>query len=199
MPLILKKDTEGATLLLWSITESETELRKLVTEGDRASADRFTSPSRRLEHLAWRAALRCVIPDAEVSYGETGAPSLGGSPLHLGVAHTRGCAAVMLSAALCAVDIERSDRNFANTLTRFVSPAESSLQDAARPDFPAAVWCAKEAMYKFAGRRELDFLRDLALTSSDLAHGTMRGTICGQPVDLHSINSDGYLIIYIAQ
>ena len=41
----------------------------------------------------------------------------------------------------------------------------------------AAVWCAKECLYKMYGRRGMDLLRDLAVGSVDFARGTIRGTV----------------------
>ena len=197
MPLILKENTGSATLLLWSADESEERLRTLVTEGDRMSADRFASPARRIEHLAWRAALRTVVPDGEISYTGTGAPMIAGSPLHIGVAHTRGMAAVIVSPQSCAVDVESVTRDFSRSVTRFISPQEALLPDSARTDFAAAVWCAKEAMYKYSGRRGLDFLRDLRITGCDLAHSVIQGRIETQDVDLRVLCEGNYLIVYI--
>lgn len=196
MPLILTKDTGRGTLLLWSVCESEDRLRACVTEQDRASADGFASRARRLEHLAWRAALRTMISDGMISYTETGAPVVAGSSLHIGVAHTRGLAVVIVSTEPCAVDAECAARDFGRSCARFISPHEARLADAARPDFAAAVWCAKEAMYKYSGRRGLDFLRDMQVTGSDLARGMMQGRVCGTEVSLGALREGEYLIIY---
>lgn len=197
MPLIFRREEQGATLLLWATGESEEELCALVREEDRLSAARFSSPHRRIEHLAWRAALRVALPDAEVGYTETGAPFLSGDEgLHISVAHTGGLAAVILSERPCAVDVERETREFGAARARFISAAESELPDAVRPDFPVAVWCAKETMYKLVRTAGLDFLRDLAITSSDLARGKICGRIgSGARIEMKVLRVDGYLII----
>ena len=197
MPLILKKDMGRATLLLWSADEGEEQLRALVTEDDRASADRFASPARRIEHLAWRAALRTIVPDTNISYTGNGTPVIEGLSLHIGVAHTRGMAAVIVSREPCAVDVENAERDFTPSRARFISPQEMLLADSGRTDFAAAVWCAKEAMYKFSGRRGLDFLDDLRITGCDLPRGVMRGQIGTSDVDLHVFREGEYLIVYI--
>ena len=200
MPLVSnKKIGPSAVLLLWLIEEDEERLRTLVNEDDREAADRFSAPRRRKEHLAWRAALRTVLPDVKIEYSDAGAPMVpeAETPLYIGVAHTSGLAAVVVSGAPCAVDAEREGRDFSRTAPRFISPEEQSLDDAGRADFPAAVWCAKEAMYKYSGRRELDFLRDLTISGSDVADGKMEGRILGEPVRLDVERSGEYLIIYI--
>lgn len=196
MPLILKQNIGTATLLLWRITETESRLRTLLTAGDLESAAALTSPRRRLERLAWRAALREVEPKAEVMYGETGAPYLSDTTVHIGVAHTRGLAAVIVSPTACAVDAEPLERDFSKAAGRFISPAESRFTDAARPDFPAAVWCAKETMYKLSGRRELDLIRDIEIVWSDIANGKMKGSVMGREVILNVKKMDDYIITF---
>jgi phosphopantetheinyl transferase len=164
MPLIYNE--EG--LLLWRIDESADELERLVSAADRESAARYRCERRR-EHLAWRAALRTVLPDGEVRYDDLGAPHIEG--WHLSVSHTRGLAAVRVSQEPCGVDVESAERDLSAVRSRFVSPQEEMLADAGRADFAVSVWCAKEVMYKMSGRRGLDFLYDLRVGSSDLARG----------------------------
>ncbi len=198
MPLVLTKHTGCAILLLWSADENEERLRALVAECDRASVERFTSPARRIEHLAWRAALRTVIPDGDIAYAESGAPVVMGSPLHIGVTHTCGLAAVIVSPKRCAIDAESVTRDFSRSCARFISPQEALLADAAHQDFAVAVWCAKEAMYKYSGRRGLDFLDDLRIVDCDLARSVMRGRIgTTEEVELNILREREYLIIYI--
>ncbi len=182
MPLIYD---EGG-LLLWQITENEHELEAMVSAEDVASAARFGSGERRCQHLAWRASLRTVLPGAVVGYDSVGAPQVEGR--HIGVAHTHGMAAVAISSRPCAVDVESVDRTVGKVRARYISPQEEALADAARDDFGIAMWCAKEVMYKLAGRREIDMLRDLQVTESDLANGTIAG--------MRMLRVEGYLVVY---
>lgn len=169
MPIIYNENG----LLLWRIDESERELEALVTEKDRKSAARMGSAERRRGHLAWRAALRTALPDAEVRYDNNGAPHIDGA--FVSASHTQGLAAVRIAAVPCGVDVERADRNLSAVRARFVSENEEQLADAGRDDFAVSVWCAKEVMYKMAGRRESDFLRDLIIEEICLEKGTIAG------------------------
>ncbi len=169
MPIIY--DERG--LLLWRIDESEEELEGLVTAGDRESASRMASAERRRGHLAWRAALRTVLPGAVVGYDDNGAPVTEG--VYISASHTQGLAAVRVADRPCGVDVELVARDMGGVCSRFVGPEEEMLPDAAREDFAVSAWCAKEVMYKMSGRRGLDFLRDLKIGSSDLANGTIAG------------------------
>ena len=83
--------------------------------------------------------------------------------------------AVALSDRVCGVDMERLDRDFMKAAPRFLSARERALSEDKR--LAAAVWCAKECLYKMYGRRGMDLLRDLAVESVDFARGTIRGTV----------------------
>lgn len=197
MPVILKKHIGDAVLLLWKITETEGELKRLASTSDIASSERYSSSPRRMHHLAWRAALRSVCPGGHVLYREhTGAPYIQEGP-HVSAAHAGDAAAVMVSPRPCAVDVEHADRDFSRAAPRYISESESRLPDGGRKDFPAAVWCAKEAMYKYSERTELSLLDDIRIVSSDLARGSMEGFVGDRRTNINIVRCGGYIIAYI--
>lgn len=169
MPLQLKKNTAGGWFALWRIDESVGQLEAIVSLADIAACAAISNPRRRSERLAWRAALRSVLPgNYEISYDGVGAPCLDGVPGWIGVSHCQGYAAVIYSlTAPCAVDVELMERNFARAASRYISPQEATLPCAAEPWFGAVVWCAKETMYKLSGRKELDLLTDIKVLQAD--------------------------------
>ena len=87
-------------------------------------------------------------------------------------------------------------RDFSRAASRYLTPEEEALSDEAL--LPGIVWCAKEALYKLAGRRELDFRRDLHIVRLDLAAGTLTGQIeNGEPVRLSVSLDEGFILVYI--
>lgn len=195
MPLILRQHTDGGELLLWRIDESEEELLRLVTASDAASAGHFTNPVRRAEHLAWRAALRCVVTDGEVEYDEVGAPRLADGRRFVGVSHSKGYAAVLVAARRCAVDIEVLGRDFSRSASRFVSEQEREFSASAGERFEALVWCAKECAYKYSGRKELDLLGDIRIVGID--NENIRVAVAGLgDVCMKAFAEDGVLVVY---
>lgn len=115
----------------------------------------------------------------------------------LAVSHCEGSIAVALADAPCAVDVESLDRDFGRVAPRYMTCDERALSDDAR--WPAIVWCAKETLYKFAGRRELNLLRDLRIESVDSATATLVGRICGsESVTLRFLVFAGRAIVYSA-
>ena len=66
---------------------------------------------------------------------------------------------------------------------RSASPTVRVLSISSRlPLLLPALWCAKEPLYKYSGRRELDLLRDLQIERFDPDEGRMTGRICGESV-----------------
>lgn len=135
------------------------EAAQWATDDELTTARSF-STARGCEYLAWRAIVRRELGrDTAIAYNSVGAPVLINRSLYISVSHCRERIAVALSDMPCAVDIERTDRDFSRALPRYLSPEEQ--RSSTHPRFPAVAWCAKEVLYKYAGRRELDLLRDL--------------------------------------
>ena len=124
------------------------------------------------------------------------APVIRGREVHIGVSHCPGRGAVCISDAPCAVDVEPESRDFSRAASRYMSPAERALSD--DPLLPAAVWCAKETLYKYAGRPGLDMLYDLHVEAVDFEAGVVVGRIAdGEPLRLSLKRADGFIVVYI--
>ena len=139
-----------------------------VTSDELAEAGRFVREGRRREYLTWRAVVRRELgADVRIAYDAAGAPVVDRDGVYVGVSHCRGRVAVCLSDVPCAVDIEPETRDFSRAAPRYMSPSELALSG--DPLLPAAVWCAKEALYKYARRPGLDLLHDLRVEAVDFA------------------------------
>lgn len=103
--------------------------------------------------------------------------------------------AVCLSDVPCAVDIEPEARDFSRAAPRYMSPSELALSG--DPLLPAAVWCAKEALYKYARCPGLDLLHDLRVEAVDFAAGIVVGRIGGgEAIRLTLHRADGFITVY---
>lgn len=135
---------------------SEAEAARWVTEEELKMASSFASERRRREYLTWRAVLRQQLGgDLKIAYNEVGAPILPDREEYISVSHARDRVVVMLSDKRVGVDIERLDRRFGRILSKYLTPREQALSSDNR--FHAAAWCAKEAIYKWAGIEGLSF------------------------------------------
>ncbi len=175
----------------------EADTMRTATEAERTAARALPAGQRRREWLAWRAIVRRELGAVEIGYDRNGAPTVAGrNGLHIGVSHCRGWVAVCVSERRCAVDIELRSRNFEKAAPRFLTDAERALGD--HPLLSAVVWCAKEALYKYAGEPGLDLRRDLRIETIDFARGCATGRIKnGAPVRLSVSFTDDLVAAYI--
>lgn len=173
-------DAGNAVIIILPIKEYD-DYAGLLTGSDIDYLSGISSPARKAAGAAWRAAVRSKLGmEAEINYNAVGAPAVapvGGTRYQIGVSHSRRFAAVIISKDPCAIDIEDTGRNFERIAGKYISPEESAMPDSSNPLFRAAVWCAKETLYKISGRTGLDLIRDLRILSSDIESGTMTGAV----------------------
>lgn len=162
---------------------------------DMAATEGFPE-SRRREALAWRAIVRRETgTNVRIRYDSNGAPAIDAGGF-IGVSHSRNLVAVRFSDRRCAVDTEPLDRDFSRAVGRYMTPAERALSDDRR--LPAAVWCAKETLCKFAGRRGTNLLRDLRVLAVDFAAGSILGSAYGcAPLKLGIELLETDIVVYI--
>lgn len=175
---------------------SEEESSLFVTAEDRAMAAAF-APGRRREYLAWRAMIYRELGPVKIGYASSGAPVIENrNDLFLGVSHGAGRVALSISDAPCAVDIERCDRDFTSLISRYLTPSEYLL-GRGDPFFPSVAWCAKEVLYKMAGRRGLSLTGDLHLTA--VGNGWIEGCIKSEGLLRLSVHRlpDAFLVWYL--
>lgn len=177
---------------------AEGELLSLASEAECRYVANFKQERRRREALMWRYIVRRELgEDVEIAYNENGAPVLLNREESIGVSHSADFVAVVISDKRCAVDIERLDRNFDRVAERYIRPEEQNLSQDCR--LAAAVWCAKETLYKYSDEVGLDFLRDVKVLSVDFDRGLIVGQIKGNlPVDMRMMFHSDNVVVYIA-
>ena len=148
---------------------------------------------------------RVVGRGVRIEYSSQGAPLLSEEVVvnnyhykYISVSHCRDMVAVMLSQQPCGVDIEQSGRDFGRVSSRYITQEERRLSD--NPRFEAAVWCAKEALYKLAQREGLDFRRDISITAVDFESGRIVGRVAEfSNVDMQIVWPDEEHIVVCAR
>ena len=177
-------------------------LERGATEEELQSVEGISSQSRRAERLAWRLLLRSVLPTAQVEYLSSGKPEIKNSQYHhISVSHCQDFVAVAIATKPCGIDVERYDRNFERVKSRYMTAEEQSLS--VDEHWSAVVWCAKEAMYKMAGREGVDFKRDMQIISAEQSVGFVRGRwhlvahLFGERVELQGIPiDDDHILVF---
>ena len=205
MPDVVSLGQGAALLLIGHIAPLE-ELEAEASEEELQSVAGFSSSSRRAERLSWRIMLRRVVGrGVTIEYSSQGAPLLSEEVVvnnyhykYISVSHCRDMVAVMLSQQPCGVDIEQMGRDFGRVSNRYITAEERRLSD--NPRFEAAVWCAKEALYKLAQREGLDFRRDISITAVDFESGRIVGRVAEfSNVDMQIVWPDEEHIVVCAR
>lgn len=175
---------------------SDEESAVWTTDEERRTAASFGSEQRRREWLTWRAVVRRELGcEVAFAYNEQGAPRVVGEALHLSVSHARDRVAVLLSQGPCGVDLERTDRRFERVKAKYLTPEEELLSS--DPRFLAVAWCAKEALYKYAGEEGLSFTEDLRILAFSGEELTAQ-IKDGEPLQLTiRYPEEGYVVAYL--
>ena len=153
---------------LRAITEDEPTLRAglPLTDGEQEELAGITHPAQRVEWLACRVVIQQLIEAKGVHYrglqkDEYGKPFLIDLPWHISLSHTSGWAAAAVHQSRpIGIDIEPIREQFRRVVPRVLSTDEIA-HAADDPNRLAIYWCAKEALYKLYGKRQLTFPQHL--------------------------------------
>lgn len=189
-------DTPSGCVLVARMPQLE-ELEASATAEELQSVASFSSCSRRRERLSWRALLReSQGEQVEVGYQESGAPIILNSPYkYISVSHSRTHVAIALSHTPCGVDIESLDRDFSKVASRYLCHEERALCH--EEWWLAAVWCAKETLYKVAQRKGVDLLSGLRVEALDCAASVIVARVMqGEPIRLGLKFTEDQVLVY---
>ncbi len=151
---------------LWLITETEEALFELA--GEKQGEDLLIQSSGnrlKVQRLAVRILLQNLCGRSDLSYKASGKPFLEGSPMHISVSHTNEMAAVITNSKEgTGIDIEMIKPRIALLATKFMSDNElECVENNDKVDLLHIYWCAKEALYKLYGNKELFFIEHIRI------------------------------------
>ena len=201
---ILKLQTEGKdqAWAYWQIQESEEELAYLAQQ---TCPDEIIFSQKRLEWLAGRALIRKLTEQCGLEYlglrkDEFGKPFLKNHPHHISLSHSFPMVAAQIALKHpVGIDIEQPKPKLKAIAHRMFSPEE--VEDAGDDLVKLCIyWCAKEALYKIYGKRNLLFTDHLhILPFTLLTDGAIKGMIKGNfetlNVDLQYFVMDEFILV----
>jgi 4'-phosphopantetheinyl transferase len=169
----IDEDTEFA---LWKIEEQAEDLynQLQLNDEEKAFVEKISSGKRHLHWLGTRVLLRKMLRTDEYidcQVDEHGKPYLVSLPYHISLSHSFDYAAVMISKkSAVGIDIEQVKEKVERIASRFLAPEELAfINNDRRIRHLYACWCAKEAIYKCYGQKEVSFMDDIALAPFDFA------------------------------
>jgi 4'-phosphopantetheinyl transferase EntD len=177
MPLFYQHNINQDTRLgIWHIEEPESFfLEKVPLKRD------VSHPFKRRQHLAGRYLLSYLFPDfplEEIRIADTRQPFLASQRYHFSISHCGNYAAAVVSlSSRVGVDIEQISPRIERVGHKFLDDEEAHFfnDDYARfleqwgmrgrvfQEFLTLIWSAKEAIFKWYGKGELDFRKHMKL------------------------------------
>jgi 4'-phosphopantetheinyl transferase len=204
MPLVKMEQTaKQSGWAIWSITETEEELKSLCTE---ACPSEIISVQKKKEWLAGRTLIKTLVEKSELEYhglrkDEFGKPFLINHSHSISLTHSFPYVAAQIDTQQSVgIDLEQPKEKLLKIAHRVM--ADYELADAGQDITKHCVyWCAKEALYKVYGRRGLIFSNHLTIEPFILQDsGNLKGRIEGQGNEMkvelcYSVQPE-YVLVY---
>ena len=193
MAIFFQQDIDYCTKLgVWKIEEEEDFFLDAVMPQRNVS-----HPHKKLQHLAGRYLLKFLFPDFPVSLiqiADTRKPFLEDEAYHFSISHCGDFAAAIVSKE-CRVglDIEEPTEKVLRILHKFLHPDEKLVLDHwnkterqhSKTEHCTLLWSAKESMFKWWGRGEVDFSEMLRIDGEmSKEQGMFHGHFMKDPVDV---------------
>ncbi|MDP3393720.1 4'-phosphopantetheinyl transferase superfamily protein [Sediminibacterium sp.] len=174
MPIYYQQNINDFTqLAVWKIDETESFFNQKVT-----IQQQVTHPHKRLQHLAGRFLLPYLYPDFPselIQIADTRKPYLPNEAYHFSISHCGDYAAAIVSSTQrVGVDVEMVTHRVNKIRHKFLHVSElenwniESLEEQEKFRTLTLLWSAKEAMFKWWGRGDIDFSDCMQVEAADL-------------------------------
>jgi 4'-phosphopantetheinyl transferase len=204
-----KKLDPNTSFAIWKIEETADELlAKLQLKHHEISyLDTLVSGKRNLHWLSTRVLLRHMMDTNEYidcQVDASGKPYLTNFPHHISLSHSFDYAAVMVSKnKRVGIDIELIKDKIERIAHKFMSVEELAFLSPERIEHLYVCWCAKEAIYKLHGKKNISFLEHIRIKPfSYPGPGSFEASLeTGSATNSYTVyfdKFDGYMIGYVS-
>ena len=155
MPLLLKKEENNNTILVWEISEP---LENLISLTYNTDCSHLKNDKRKKEFLACRILLNIYNKDLKISYSENGSPNLNNHQ-YISISHSDDLVCIIISDKKVGMDIELISDKSLRLKEKFINSHHTKLNK----EKSTLIWCIKEAIYKFHKIGNVDFIKDISV------------------------------------
>ncbi|MDB4922381.1 4'-phosphopantetheinyl transferase superfamily protein [Mucilaginibacter sp.] len=198
-------DTEFA---IWKIEEDADELysQLRLDEQEQAHYEGLKVGKRNLHWLGTRVLLRKMLQTNEYidcKVDSHGKPYLVNLPYHISLSHSFDYAAVMIGKEPVGIDIEQVKEKVERIAHKFMRKEELAfIGGADKIQQLYACWCAKEAVYKCFGQKEVSFADNILLEPFNFeGHGWIKAHLLKDETsikyDVGYLQYQDYMIGYV--
>jgi phosphopantetheinyl transferase len=200
MPVLHKKDINNSLSIgIWHIVESKEKLLEAYADRgfDETKVIDTKSETRLKQWLAIRLLLHEFYPNAMINYNEFGKPFLL-NKVEISISHTGNYAVLALNTSKkCGIDIEKISSKVERIKHKFLNVQE--LEIAKTLEELTLFWCAKEALYKLYGDKELIFNEQLFVSYKNepkTIKGRIKTSATDEQHEMIAEKIDDYLLVY---
>ena len=178
MPLYQTKNvSEYAKVGLWEITETKDQLlNTLIKKGfDKTTIYQTKNNQRLKQWLATRLLLNEFFMDVTIIYDKLGKPHLD-NDWFISISHSKEFVAININKEThCGIDIEKITPKVKHIKHKFLNPID--LENVITLENLTTYWGAKEALYKYYGKKEVLFIENLFIENFSEKNGLINGKI----------------------
>jgi phosphopantetheinyl transferase len=167
MPASVINDSISNDLLLWKLSETETQLSNLlnISLSSKSKLDLIKSSSQRRQFLGVQNLLNLhKIKNDMLSYDDNGKPHLLNNKF-ISISHSFDYCGVIVSNVKVGLDIEKFRSKILNISKKFVSESDLGLIKLNSIENVTKVWSIKEAVFKAFGHNKIDFKKNIIIKS----------------------------------
>jgi 4'-phosphopantetheinyl transferase len=211
MALAYHREIDSNTsFAIWKIEESADELlsQLQLKEHELSYLDTLINGKRNMHWLSTRVLLRRMMDTdnyIDCKVDSSGKPYLSNFPHHISLSHSYDYAAVMVSKnKAVGIDIEFIKDKIERIAHKFLGKAELNfIQENDRIDQLYVTWCAKEAIYKLHGKKNISFLEHIKLEPFEYPGGGSFVALLNagsrqRKFRVHYEKFNGYMIGFVA-
>ena len=210
MPIFFKKQINDNILIgIWKISESAEWLNSklILDKEDFEIFNSFKTELRKKHWLTYRILLKELIDsksELKILYDESGKPYLKNSNYKISVSHSFEFAAAIVSRKVPAgIDIEKISQRIERIKNKFLSENElKDINESFRLEKLYIYWCAKEALYKLYGKRDLNFITNIKIAPFNFEqkghiNGELSGDSYSKKYKLFYEQVNDYMLVYV--
>jgi 4'-phosphopantetheinyl transferase len=209
MPVVLQKNAgEKTQLILWRIEEETIWFQDQLQldENELRTVQAIQKPQRKIHWLSSRFLIRQLLKTdrfIELKEDEFGKPFIANFDLHISISHAGNYSALMMSEKFtCGLDIEISGGKAGRISAKFMNENElQQIHHTHRFWQFTACWCCKEVLFKWYGRKQIDFRKNLLLENipqpfSGIIQGRIQKEHFEATLDIHYETVDELIVAY---
>ena len=170
MPISNHYNFTSSNLLLWKLSETETELKNLLNPSTYPNSrlNLIKSSNQRKQYLGVQNLLKLLkINSDTLFYDNNGKPHLSNNKF-ISISHSFDYCGVIISDTKVGIDIEKIRPKILNISKKFISESDWNLIKLNSVENVTKVWTIKEAVFKAFGYSGIDFKKNILIESINI-------------------------------